>query len=134
MTPAGLVLGGELHRGRNGAAGELDYAREGREDDVDPCAGVLSALAAQIAAGGGTELDSFFVAEARRLQFEHRMVPAAGSDQLIVRAQLDYLAVFQNANPVGMTHRREAVRDQDSSRVARSGQNAVEDLSLAAYI
>src|SRR5439155_14041640 len=24
---AGLVLGGELHRGRNGAAGELDYAR-----------------------------------------------------------------------------------------------------------
>src|SRR5207245_778223 len=57
---AGLVLGGELHRGRNGAAGELDYAREGREDDVDPCAGALSALAAQIAAGGGTELEPPF--------------------------------------------------------------------------
>jgi predicted NBD/HSP70 family sugar kinase len=53
---AGLVLGGELHRGRNGAAGELDYARAGREDDIDPCAEALSALAAQVASGGGTEL------------------------------------------------------------------------------
>jgi len=53
---AGLVLGGELHRGRNGAAGELDYARAGREDDIDPCAGALSALAAQVAKRGGTEL------------------------------------------------------------------------------
>src|SRR5207253_8501704 len=53
---AGLVLGGELHRGRNGAAGELDYARAGREDDIDPCAGAISALAAQVAARGGTEL------------------------------------------------------------------------------
>ncbi|HEY2936193.1 MAG TPA: ROK family transcriptional regulator [Gaiellaceae bacterium] len=53
---AGLVLGGELHRGRNGAAGELDYARAGREDDIDPCAEALSALAAQVATRGGTEL------------------------------------------------------------------------------
>ena len=53
---AGLVLGGELHRGRHGAAGELDYARAGREDDIDPCAGAISAFAAQVAARGGTEL------------------------------------------------------------------------------
>jgi predicted NBD/HSP70 family sugar kinase len=42
---AGLVLHGELHRGRNGAAGELDYIRAGLGEDVDPCAGALSELA-----------------------------------------------------------------------------------------
>lgn len=47
---AGLVLRGELHRGRNGAAGELDYALVGLGHDVDPCAGAVSALAAQLAA------------------------------------------------------------------------------------
>ena len=50
---AGLVLGGELHRGRNGAAGEVDYALPGRDDDVDPCAGAISALAGRLAAGNG---------------------------------------------------------------------------------
>src|SRR4051794_17693393 len=53
---AGLVLRGELHRGRNGAAGELDYARAGRDDDIDPCAEALSALAAGVARGAETEL------------------------------------------------------------------------------
>jgi predicted NBD/HSP70 family sugar kinase len=42
---AGLVLNGELHRGRHGGAGELDYIRAGLGDDVDPCAGALSELA-----------------------------------------------------------------------------------------
>jgi predicted NBD/HSP70 family sugar kinase len=37
---AGLVLRGELHRGHNGAAGEV----------VDPCAGAVSAFAARLAA------------------------------------------------------------------------------------
>jgi len=46
---SGVVLRGELHRGRNGAAGELDYARAG-DDSVDPCASALSALAAELAA------------------------------------------------------------------------------------
>src|SRR5436309_3799350 len=36
---AGLVLGGELHRGHTGAAGELDYLRVGMTEDIDPCAG-----------------------------------------------------------------------------------------------
>jgi predicted NBD/HSP70 family sugar kinase len=45
---AGLVLGGRLHRGRNGAAGEIDFAMEGGVDGnpFDPCARALCALAA----------------------------------------------------------------------------------------
>ena len=33
---AGLVLGGELHRGRHGAAGEIDFVFTGLDEDVDP--------------------------------------------------------------------------------------------------
>jgi predicted NBD/HSP70 family sugar kinase len=51
---AGIVLHGELHRGRNGAAGELDLARAGR-NDTDPCAAALSELAAAVAAGRDPE-------------------------------------------------------------------------------
>ena len=48
---AGVVLGGELHRGRNGAAGEVDYALgSGVERESDPCADALSAFAASRAA------------------------------------------------------------------------------------
>jgi predicted NBD/HSP70 family sugar kinase len=46
---SGIVLGGEIHRGHNGAAGELDYARAGH-DDLDPCASALSSFAARMAA------------------------------------------------------------------------------------
>src|SRR5205814_7774066 len=46
---SGIVLRGEVHRGHNGAAGELDYARAGHED-FDPCASALSSLAARMAA------------------------------------------------------------------------------------
>jgi len=49
---AGLVLGGELRRGRHGAAGELDFVREADDEDLDPCAAALPALAARLAAGG----------------------------------------------------------------------------------
>lgn len=45
---AGLVLRGELHRGRNGAAGEVDLVAAGRDDDIDPCAAAVSALAARL--------------------------------------------------------------------------------------
>ncbi|TML03912.1 MAG: ROK family transcriptional regulator [Actinobacteria bacterium] len=51
---AGLVLGGELHRGRNGLAGEVDLAR--LEPALDPSAPALSRLAAERAAGAGTAL------------------------------------------------------------------------------
>jgi len=46
---AGLVLRGELHRGANGAAGEVDFALVGLAQDVDPCAGAVSAFAAGLA-------------------------------------------------------------------------------------
>ena len=48
---AGLVLRGELHRGHNGAAGEVDYALVGLGEDVDPCARGVSAFAARLVAG-----------------------------------------------------------------------------------
>jgi len=46
---AGLVLGGELHRGRNGAAGEIDFALAGVGETVDPSAAEISALAQELA-------------------------------------------------------------------------------------
>ena len=51
---SGIVLRGDVHRGYNGAAGELDYARAGN-DDYDPCASALSALAARLAGDSGGE-------------------------------------------------------------------------------
>ena len=53
---AGLVLHGELHRGRNGAAGEVDFVRAGLDLDVDPCATAVSALAERLATGKTTTL------------------------------------------------------------------------------
>jgi predicted NBD/HSP70 family sugar kinase len=50
---AGLVLHGELHRGRHGGAGELDFVSAGLAHDIDPCAGALSELAARLAAERG---------------------------------------------------------------------------------
>jgi len=54
---AAVVLAWKLHRGHNGAAGELDAVRNGREDDVDPCAAALSGYAAQAVAGKKTILE-----------------------------------------------------------------------------
>ncbi len=47
---AGIVLHGELHRGVSGSAGELDYARVGLAEDIDPCAGALSDYARSVGA------------------------------------------------------------------------------------
>ena len=41
---AGVVLGGELHRGRHGAAGEIDFALAGLGVEVDPSAPQVEAL------------------------------------------------------------------------------------------
>ena len=46
---AGLVLGGELHRGRNGAAGEIDFVLVGVDETVDPSAAQVSELAQELA-------------------------------------------------------------------------------------
>jgi predicted NBD/HSP70 family sugar kinase len=53
---AGLVLGGRLHRGRHGAAGELDFVAPELEADTDPCAAAVSALAAEVSEGRATRL------------------------------------------------------------------------------
>jgi predicted NBD/HSP70 family sugar kinase len=50
---SGVVLRGELVRGRHGAAGELDYAHVGLDADNDPCAEAVSAFAARIAVQAG---------------------------------------------------------------------------------
>ena len=50
---AGLVLRGELHRGRHGAAGEVDLVAAGREEEIDPCASAVSALAERLVAENG---------------------------------------------------------------------------------
>jgi predicted NBD/HSP70 family sugar kinase len=83
---AGLVLGGELHRGRNGAAGEVDYALTGLPDDVDPCAEAVSPLAARLAkeVDGGTAL---------RAPYEARAVfTAARRNDRLARAVVEELA------------------------------------------
>jgi predicted NBD/HSP70 family sugar kinase len=46
---AGLVLGGELHRGRNGAAGEVDFALVGLDQTLDPSAPQVAELARDLA-------------------------------------------------------------------------------------
>jgi predicted NBD/HSP70 family sugar kinase len=46
---AGLVLGGELHRGRNGAAGEIDFALAGLGQTLDPSAPQVAELAHDLA-------------------------------------------------------------------------------------
>jgi predicted NBD/HSP70 family sugar kinase len=46
---AGLVLGGELHRGRNGAAGEVDFALAGIDQTLDPSAPQVAELARDLA-------------------------------------------------------------------------------------
>ena len=51
---AGLVLRGELQRGYNGAAGELDYVAAGLGEDIDPCAAALAAFTASAVERDGT--------------------------------------------------------------------------------
>lgn len=46
---AGLVLGGELHRGRHGAAGEVDFALAGIGQTLDPSAPQVAELARAVA-------------------------------------------------------------------------------------
>ena len=57
---AAVMLDRTLHRGHNGNAGELDAVRNGRADDVDPCAASLSQLAAELAAERETVLERPF--------------------------------------------------------------------------
>jgi predicted NBD/HSP70 family sugar kinase len=69
---AGLVLNGELHRGHHGAAGEVDFALVGLGQDVDPCAGAISAYAARLVAERGPGTDTML-----RQPFDARAIFAA---------------------------------------------------------
>src|SRR3954451_23710099 len=65
--------------------------------------------------------------ETLRLHVEHRPIPAASGHELFVRAELDDAAMLQHADAVGVTHRREPMRDQDGGAPARCGEDAIED-------
>jgi predicted NBD/HSP70 family sugar kinase len=59
---AGIVLHGELHRGHNGSAGELDYVRVGLTEDIDPCADAIYALAESLGAPSPRDPRAIFAA------------------------------------------------------------------------
>jgi predicted NBD/HSP70 family sugar kinase len=59
---AGLVLRGDLQRGHNGAAGELDYVRAGSEEDIDPCAAALTRFAEETGVAPPHDVRSIFAA------------------------------------------------------------------------
>jgi predicted NBD/HSP70 family sugar kinase len=61
-TGLGLVLGGELHRGTHGAAGEIDWALVGTTGELDPSAEGVAALASEHSWDGGDARDIFTAA------------------------------------------------------------------------
>jgi predicted NBD/HSP70 family sugar kinase len=69
---AGLILGGELHRGRLGAAGEIDLVplrRAAASDDplgIDPSAPGIAALAERLATDGAAAIEAPDVFDAAR--------------------------------------------------------------------
>jgi predicted NBD/HSP70 family sugar kinase len=87
---AGVVLGGELHRGRHGAAGEIDFALIAF-DGVDPSAPTVAALAGGDpravfgAAREGDEAAKAVVAEvARRIALHIAPFAAVADVELVV--------------------------------------------------
>jgi predicted NBD/HSP70 family sugar kinase len=95
---AGLVLRGELQRGRHGSAGELDYVAVGIGTDIDPCAAALSTLAEQTMAAPPYDARSVFAAaragdlrarevvreEARRIALHIAPIAAVADVELVV--------------------------------------------------
>jgi predicted NBD/HSP70 family sugar kinase len=90
---AGLVLGGELHRGRHGAAGEIDFALAGIGETVDPSAPQVAELAggradARAIFGAARNGDSrarVVVAEvARRIALHVAAIAAVADVELVV--------------------------------------------------
>jgi predicted NBD/HSP70 family sugar kinase/DNA-binding CsgD family transcriptional regulator len=57
-TGLGLVLGGELHRGRHGAAGEIDWALAGTAEELDPSAEGVAALASELSWHGRADVST----------------------------------------------------------------------------
>ena len=85
---AGLVLNGELHRGHHGAAGEVDFALIGLGQDVDPCAGAISAYAARLVAERGAAAETML-----RQPFDARAIfAAARAGDALAQAIVDEVA------------------------------------------
>jgi predicted NBD/HSP70 family sugar kinase len=61
---AGIVLRGELHTGRHGFAGEIDFALDALDEDVDPSAPQVAEIAARVTQGAETSLRAPFEARA----------------------------------------------------------------------
>jgi predicted NBD/HSP70 family sugar kinase len=59
---AGIVLRGELHTGRHGFAGEIDFALDALDEDVDPSAPRVAEIAARLTQGAETSLRAPFEA------------------------------------------------------------------------
>jgi predicted NBD/HSP70 family sugar kinase len=59
---AGIVLRGELHTGRHGFAGEIDFALDALDEDVDPSAPRVAEIAARLTQGAETSLQAPFEA------------------------------------------------------------------------
>jgi len=57
---AGIVLRGELHAGRHGFAGEIDFALDALDEDVDPSAPQVAAIAARLTKRAETSLQAPF--------------------------------------------------------------------------
>src|SRR3954469_3940125 len=74
------------------------------------------------------------LSEPLRLEIEHRLVAAAKRHQLVVRSELDDAALLENANAIGVTDGREAMRDQDGGAAASRRQQTIEDLRFAADV
>jgi predicted NBD/HSP70 family sugar kinase len=83
----GLVLDGRLHRGHNGAAGEVDWALAGLgREDVDPSAESLPALISRIATDGAWERSLAALVDARAV------FSAARSGDRLARAVVEETA------------------------------------------
>jgi predicted NBD/HSP70 family sugar kinase len=87
---AGLVLHGEVHRGRKGAAGELDYAFVGL-GAVDPSADAVVQLATELAAANHTTTTLLPPYEPREIFAAARSGDALGS--AIVREEARRIAL-----------------------------------------
>jgi predicted NBD/HSP70 family sugar kinase len=85
-TGMGLILGGELHRGNHGAAGEVDWALAGLTADVDPSADGVAALAATLAAQSSADTALVPPYDARDI------FAAARSGDVLARAIVDEAA------------------------------------------
>lgn len=92
---AGIILRGELHTGRHGAAGEIDLIAADRNDDLDPCAHAVSKLAAEMASGqADTSLQPPF--ETRQIFAAARggdQVALAVTDEVARRIALNIVAL-----------------------------------------